>query len=157
MSAEDFEEFTQQWSDLQYYKSSDIECKSKVFNAKTTGLFIFSKIYRFIEGKMEGEFHVSEEKWKMNFTLKGEAEPIEKEEGDEEDDLEPDVPQFDVEVRLYAADPEDQDPSDIQVQVHRAKGDLVAFNKWYKTLMEQDEEGTKGGLGIFVHPEGLEA
>lgn len=77
MSKEEFEEFTEAWEGLKYYKMQELDAaKTKGFNAKSKGLYVFSKIFRHIEGNIEGDVHVSEENWKMNFTMKAEAEAI---------------------------------------------------------------------------------
>lgn len=66
---------------------------------------------------------------------------------DEEEGALPLAPaNFDAEIRLYAEDPENEEPEDIYVQIQRKKGDLVAYGKFVKDLMDAGE------LKIFVEP-----
>jgi hypothetical protein len=77
------------------------------FYAKACGLFVFSKIFRFIENETKGDVHVSDIMWRMNFTIEQEAEQPKK--------MKPGAlpltkPKFAAEVRLYAENPDDPNP-----------------------------------------------
>ena len=45
------------------------KAKTKGFYAKSLGLYIFSKIFRHVENSIVDDIQISEEKWKMNFTI----------------------------------------------------------------------------------------
>lgn len=155
MNEEEFQAFTEAWEGLEYYDIEGIDKvkSTKGFYAKSVGLYVFSKIFRFIENEIKGDVHVSENNWKMNFTMEVEPEKVELDEEDEKDALPLQKTSFDAEVKLFAEedfitkDEEGNDvPSDsnIYVQIQRKKGDLVAFGKFVKKLMEEGE------LKIFV-------
>jgi hypothetical protein len=78
LSQEDFIAFTEEWEDLKYYEISGIEkAKTKGFYTKTPGLYLFSKIFRFIETSIVGDVHISDDNWKMNFKMESEPEEVE--------------------------------------------------------------------------------
>jgi hypothetical protein len=71
MSREDFEELTEAWKELKYYDFNEKETRTKGFKAKSVGLFVFSKIFRYVENivKNENDIQISETMWKMNFSI----------------------------------------------------------------------------------------
>ena len=68
---------------------------------------------------------------------------------DEDEDCFLPAKSFDVEVRLYGDNSEEK-TSEIFVQIMKKSGDIVEFNKFYKSLMEDGE------LSMFVEPNELE-
>lgn len=147
MTQEEFETFTEKWEDLKYFDIEGVQkARTTGFNAKSKGLFLFAKIFRFIESDIKGDVHVCDEQWKMNFTIEQEPEHVEL---DEEDGDATPLPKitFDVEICLFAEDPDEESPDLIYVQIQRKQGDLVAFGKFVKRLMKEGE------LQIFVEPE----
>ena len=103
MSAEEFTELTEEWDELEYYPSSELESTLRGgFSAKAKGLYIFSMLYRHVETSCKDKPKISEEKWKMNFTVETEEEKVEAYESEEEDEMVIPPKTFDVECRLYA-------------------------------------------------------
>jgi hypothetical protein len=43
---------------------------------------VFSKVFRFIENDIVGDVHVSDDNWKMNFTMEFKPEEVEVDEED---------------------------------------------------------------------------
>jgi hypothetical protein len=82
--------------------------------AKSKGLFVFSKIFRYIENSISGEVHFSDMSWRMNFTIEYEPETILLD-ADEKDALPLAKTKFDAEIRLFAHDPYDANPEEIYV------------------------------------------
>jgi hypothetical protein len=81
---------------------------SRGFYAKSEGLYIFSKIFRYIENNVKGKIKFSEENWKMNFTMEQEPEAIKLEGEDLQDALPLEKTRFEAEVLLFAQEGEDE-------------------------------------------------
>lgn len=146
MTEEEFEAFTDEWAELSYYKDDGVDkARTKGFHAKSKGLYVFSKIFRFIENDIVGDVHVSDNNWKMNFTMEQKPEEVELDEEDK-DATPMAAAKFDAEIRLFAKDPEDAEPEMIYVQIVRKQGDICYFGNFVKDLMN------RGELSIFVEP-----
>lgn len=153
LSVEEFDDMSEKWSSLDYYSMSELnKAKTKGFHTKVEGLHIFSKLYRFIENDLkEGtEVYISDNNWKMRFSIEDEIEAIESESEEEGEAPLPKMPQlkpsYDVEVRLFGSEDQDEDgvPEDVYVEIRRLKGDVVAFGNFAKRMT-----GEKG-LQMFV-------